>query len=169
MILLLAVSLFMFPLRNVVPYESLRLCGFFAAAEHRCQLQTPAFVQCSSADRFRLTRYTKTATLRSRALWPRIFPSWLRLVYPERPAKNPKPLTLQQTYIQQVPVRFLPGRVYAKVPFSSLLICFCASKDRRLQSKKNRPQNLCCRFHHSLTDSLGDHVGVSVHRVNVRI
>jgi len=37
-----------------------------------------------------------------------------------------------------------------------------------LMDKKNRHRILCCRFHHSLPDSRGDHVGISVHRVNIR-
>ena len=35
-----------------------------------------------------------------------------------------------------------------------------------LMTKKNRHRIFCCRFHHSLPDSRGDHVGMSVHRVN---
>jgi len=35
-----------------------------------------------------------------------------------------------------------------------------------LIDKKKPAQNFCCRFHHSLPDSRGDHVGLSVRRVN---
>jgi hypothetical protein len=34
-----------------------------------------------------------------------------------------------------------------------------------LEAKKNRHTVLCCRFHHLLPDSRGDHVGISVHRI----
>ncbi len=33
-------------------------------------------------------------------------------------------------------------------------------------TKKTGTEFLCCRFHHSLPNSRGDHVGISVHRVN---
>jgi hypothetical protein len=34
------------------------------------------------------------------------------------------------------------------------------------KNKKPAQKKFCCRFHHSLSDALGDHVGRSVHRVN---
>jgi hypothetical protein len=37
----------------------------------------------------------------------------------------------------------------------------------RSTETKKPAQNFCCRFHRSLPDSLGDHVGSSVHRVNI--
>jgi len=37
---------------------------------------------------------------------------------------------------------------------------------RFAKNKKPAQKKFCCRFHHSLSDALGDHVGRSVHRVN---
>ena len=34
------------------------------------------------------------------------------------------------------------------------------------KNKKTGTEKFCCRFHHSLPDARGDHVGLSVHRVN---
>jgi hypothetical protein len=37
------------------------------------------------------------------------------------------------------------------------------------QAKKIPAQKFCCRFHHSLPDAPGDHIGRSVHRVNCEL
>ena len=88
-------------------------------------------------------------------------------VYSTRPCPYS---SLQSRFNESIPfLLFLISVTLIEMPVPKAfhVMAFITSPPLLFETKKNRLQSFCCRFHHSLTDPLGDHVGVSVHRINV--